>query len=118
MSDKVDALFDGEPPPTPRSAASKLRSIRHALLIALPLDVMGVLCWTGVPGAAITLWAWLQADGEMERIEKGEYSSDDAALLIQARRQASLLLAFCLLSLIFQAYLLTTSFYTELWSML
>lgn len=118
MSEKVDALFAGEPPPEPIAAGPKLRAIRAALLVALPLNLLGVLCWTGVPGAAITLWAWLQADGEMPRVEAGEYLSEDAANMMRLRTMAGRLLGFCVLSLVLQAYLLTTSFYSSLWSML
>lgn len=118
MSEKVDALFAGEPPPAPIEAGPKLRAIRVALLVALPLNLLGVLCWTGVPGAAITLWAWLQADGEMPRVEAGDYLSEDAANMMRLRTLAGWLLAFCVLSLMVQAYLLTTAFYNTLWSML
>lgn len=114
MSEKVDALFAGEPPPPPVEAAPRLRAIRAALIVATPLDLLGVLCWTGVPGAAITLWAWLQADGEMARVEAGEYSSEDAAAMMRLRSMSGWLLGFCVLSLLVQAYLLTTSFYSQL----
>lgn len=118
MSEKVDALFAGEPPPPPVEAAPRLRAIRAALIVALPLDLLGVLCWTGVPGAAITLWAWLQSDGEMARVEAGEYSSEDAASMMRLRSVSGWLLGFCVLSLLVQAWLLTTSFYSMLWSIL
>ena len=113
--EKVDALFAGEPPPPPIEAAPKLRLIRGALIVAAPLDLLGVFCWTGVPGAALTLWAWLQADGEMARIEAGEYDSDDAAAMMRLRAVSGWLLGFCVLSLLLQAWLLTTSFYNHLW---
>lgn len=118
MSEKVDALFAGEPPPPPIEAAPRLRAIRAALLMALPLDLLGVLCWTGVPGAALTLWAWLQADGEMARVEAGEYSSEDAASMMRLRSMSGWLLAFCVVSLLVQAMLLSTSFYGMLWAAL
>ncbi|MFT4975729.1 MAG: hypothetical protein ACI8S6_001622 [Myxococcota bacterium] len=118
MSEKVDALFAGEPPAPPREAVSKLRAIRVLLMVALPMDLLGVLCWTGVPGAALTLWAWLQADGEMARVEAGEYSSEDAASLMRLRTLSGWLLGFCIVSLMAQAYLLTTSFYSMLFSLL
>ena len=117
MSEKVDALFAGEPPPVLRNAQPRLRRIRRALLAALPLTVLGVLCWTGVPGAGIALWAWYQADEEVTHIEDDRYSSEDAAAILLVRRQAGWLLALAVLSLVVQVYLLTTPFYTVLWSM-
>ena len=118
MSERVDALFAGEPPPPPVEVGPRLRLIRAVLLASLPLNLLGVPCWTGVPGAALTLWAWLQADGEMARVEAGEYPSDDAATLMRLRTAAGWLLGFCVLSLLVQAYLLTTTFYNVLWSRL
>lgn len=114
--EKVDALFSGEPPPPPIQAAPRLSAIRGVLWVSLPLNVLGVPCWTGVPGAALTLWAWLQADGEMARVAAGEYSSEDAAALMRLRTLSGWLLGFCVLSLLVQAFLLSTSFYTVLWS--
>ncbi len=112
--EKVDALFAGEPPPPPIEAAPKLKLIRSALIVAAPLDLLGVFCWTGVPGAALTLWAWLQADGEMARIEAGEYDSDDAAAMMRLRVVSGWLLGFCVLSLLLQARLLTASVFNLL----
>ncbi len=118
MSEKVSALFAGEPPPPPVEAGPRLRMLRTALIIALPLDLLGVFCWTGVPGAALTLWAWLQADGEMAGVEAGLYASDDAAEMMRLRSLSGWLLAFCVVSLLVQAWLLTTSFYGDLWGWL
>ena len=116
MSEKVDALFAGEPPPPPVEATPRLAAIRSILWVALPLDLLGVPCWTGVPGAALTLWAWLQADGEMANVEAGAYSSEDAAALMRLRATSGWLLGFCVLSLLVQVYLLTTPFYGRLWT--
>ncbi|MEL6349441.1 MAG: hypothetical protein AAFV53_40435, partial [Myxococcota bacterium] len=118
MSEKVDALFAGEPPPPPIEATPRLRTIRNALIVALPMNLLGIPCWTGVPGAALTLWVWLQADSEMARVEAGQYASDDAALMMQYRAASGWLLAFCVVSLLTQIYLLTGSFYTDLWGSL
>jgi hypothetical protein len=54
----------------------------------------------------------------MPRVEAGEYLSEDAANMMRMRTMAGWLLGFCVLSLVLQAYLLTTSFYSSLWSML
>jgi len=118
MSDKVDALFAGEPPPPPVDAAAKLRMIRTILWVAAPMNLFGILCWTGVPGAALTLWAWLQTDGEMSSLEEGLYTPDDAARFTTLRNVSAWMLGFCVLSLIAQVFLLTTNFYNSLWSMI
>ena len=115
MSEKVDALFDGDPPVAPTPAEPRLRSIRGILWVGIPLVVIGVPCWTSVPGAALTLWAWLATDAELPRIEDGEYSQDDAAKLIVLRRLASGALVLCVITLILQIYLLNTRFYERLW---
>ena len=115
MYDKVDALFDGDPPAPPVPAEPKLRSIRGMLWVGTPLVVLGVPCWTSVPGAVLTLWAWLATDAELPRIEAGEYSQEDAAKLIGLRRQASWILILCVVTLILQIFLLNTRFYERLW---
>ena len=115
MSDKVDALFDGDPPVPPVPAEPKLRSIRGMLWVGIPLVVIGVPCWTSVPGAALTLWAWLATDAELPLIEEGEYTQEDAAKLMGLRRLASGALVLCVVTLILQIYLLNTRFYERLW---
>ena len=79
MSDKVDALFDGDPPAPPEPAEPRLRAIRGMLWVGIPLVILGIPCWTSVPGAVLTLWAWLSTDAELPRIEAGAYSQNDAA---------------------------------------
>jgi hypothetical protein len=115
MSDKVDALFEGDPPVEPVAAAPKLRSIRGILWVGTPLVLLGLPCWTSVPGAVLTLWAWLATDAELPRIEAGEYSEADAVQLLRLRRQASWTLILCVLTLILQVFLLNTRFYERLW---
>jgi hypothetical protein len=71
--------------------------------------LLGIPCWTGVPGAALTLWAWLEADAQMAAIKAGLYNSDDAATLIRLRSFSAWALGFCVVSLLLQIYLLSTS---------
>jgi hypothetical protein len=115
MSDKVDALFDGDPLAPPVPAEPRLRSIRGMLWVGVPLVVLGVPCWTSVPGAVLSLWAWLSTDAELPRIEAGEYSAEDAGKLLQLRRLASGTLVLCVVTLILQIFLLNTRFYERLW---
>lgn len=114
----VDELFAGEPPPPPVGAGPRIRRLRRVLMVAIPLDLLGILCWTGVPGAVLTLWVWLCVDGEMARIEAGVYSPEDAARLMRIRTLAAWTLGFCVVSLVVQIWLLSTSFYPALWGLL
>ena len=116
MSDKVDALFSGElPTRTPIEAKKRLTRLHRTLSIAIVLDILGLPCWTSVPGAALTLWVWLATDADLIRIEIGEYSDEDAAFLMRIRRYASIALVFCVVSLVLQIFLLSTSFYQRFW---
>ncbi len=110
---RVDALFAGEPPPPPREAASTLRRLRAVLLFAIPLDALGIFCWTGVPGAALTLFAYLASDAEMAHIEAGEYSPDDAAALSRLRSVSTFFLYFSVVSFIIQTTLFARGFYND-----
>lgn len=70
---RVDALFDGEPALPALDPAPRLRRITLLLLVAIPLDLLGVTCFTGVPGALLTLWAYLSADAEQALVDAGRY---------------------------------------------
>ena len=116
MSDKVDALFSSEiPTRTPIEDRKRLTRLHRTLWIAIVLDILGVPCWTSVPGAALTLWVWLATDADLTRIEAGEYSDDDAAFLMKIRRYATGALVFCVASLILQIFLLSSTFYERFW---
>ena len=111
---KVDALFAGEPPPAPLAAGPRIRRLQGILAIAIPLDLLGIPCWTGVPGAVLTLWAYLQTDAEMARIDAGVYAGEDAARLLRLRSISTWALYFCVVSFLIQAWLLSTPFYAGL----
>ncbi len=115
---RVDALFAGEPLPPPAEAAPRIRRLRVVLGVALPLNLFGVFCWTGVPGAALTLYAWLLADGEVARVEAGEYASDDASQLLRIRTVAAWMLGLCVVLLMGQIWLLNTTFYNRFYDRL
>ena len=115
---KVDALFSGEPPPPPIDAGRRIHTLKVMLAIAIPLDLFGIPCWTGVPGAALTLVAWLMADGDLARIEAGQFSSEDAATLLRLRTVSAWTLGFCVLSLLVQVWLLSTPAYPRLFEAL
>jgi len=115
MSDKVDALFAGEDPHQPMSASPRIQKLKRTLTIAIVLDVLGLPCWTSVPGAIMTLWVWMSTESDVARVEAGEYSDQEAAALMQLRSYAALALVFCVVCLILQIFLLSTQFYTRFW---
>ena len=116
MSEKVDALFAGEiPTQTPLEAQQRLIRLHRILWVAIVLDVLGLPCWTSVPGAALTLWVWLATDADLLKIEAGEYADNDAAFLMKIRRYAAGALIFCVASLVLQIFLLSTAFYQRFW---
>jgi hypothetical protein len=112
---KVDALFAGEPPPPPEDANARILQLRQLLWVALPLVLLGIPCCTGVPGAMLTMWAWLVADEQMTRVENGEYKAEDAATIMRLRAVARGAMVVCVVSLIIQIFLLSTPFYEALW---
>jgi len=111
---KVDALFDGEPPLPALDPTPRLRRITLLLVVAAPLDLLGITCFTGVPGAALTLVAYLQADAEQALVDAGRYPSDQhVSRLRRVRRVALWLMVFTLVSLALQVVLFVgTNFYT------
>jgi hypothetical protein len=116
MSTHVDELFSGEPPKKPVDVGARIRRIRQILYVAIPLDVLGIPCWTGVPGALLTLWAWLATDAEVARIEAGDYAHEDATRLLTLRRVTFWALMLSVISLVLQTGLLSTPFYERLWA--
>lgn len=116
--DKVEALFAGEPPPPPAEAGARIRRLLWLLGVAIPLDVLGIPCCTGVPGAALTIWAWLAVDVEIARVEAGDYGSEDAAIFMRLRSITRWAMVFCVGSLIMQIMLFYTPFYARWWSLI
>ena len=112
-SAKVDALFAGELP-EPVNLAPTLRLLRLLLVVSLPMNLAGVLCWTGVPGAILTLWAWLVADGEASAVSAGVLDGAEASSLLRLRSVAAWNLGLCVLMLFIEASLLATPFYEQL----
>jgi hypothetical protein len=62
MTEKVDALFSGDLPLPPSELGPRLNRLRQTLSVAIALDVLGIPCWTSVPGAILTLYVWLSTD--------------------------------------------------------
>lgn len=115
MSEKVDALFAGVDPQLDTEATPRIARTRRLLSIAIVLDILGLPCWTSVPGSVLTLWVWMSTDTDLARIQAGEFSDKDAAELMRLRRYATIALALCVVSLLLQIALLSTNFYTRFW---
>jgi hypothetical protein len=77
------------------------------LLLSLPLHLLGVPCWTGVPGALLTLWAYLLVDGQMHHLDAGALPVESLARLERVKRRATGLLLFSVASFLLQAWLLS-----------
>jgi hypothetical protein len=90
---KADQLFAGETPPPP--PADPTAPILRLLWIALPLNLLGPCLFTGVPGAALSLWAWYRADEELARLEAGAHPVALKSRLSQIRWFCSLNLGLC-----------------------
>ena len=105
MSDSAD------PPPFPEVTGSRVHWIRRLLWVAVPLDLLGVLCCTSVPGAVLTLAAWSVADGELARVDSGDLPLDEAPQLSRYKRISLAALVFCVLSFVLQIILLSNGTY-------
>lgn len=115
---RVDALFAGEPPPPPVDVAPRVRRLQLMVGLAVALDVLGLLV-TVVPGAVMTLWAWLAADGEVARIEAGgAYDEQAAAAVLGMRNLARWAMIFCVVCLLGQAWALHHGLYNMVWAVL
>ena len=113
-SARVEALFSGEPPPPPADPAPRIRRLRLVLALAAPLLLLAIPCWTGVPGGALALLAFVLADAELVRIEGGLYSAEACDTLLRLRARARLALLVAIATFLVQIGLLATSFY-DLW---
>ena len=116
-SPRVDGLFAGDPPPGSTELSAVLVKAQLLLFISLPLNLLGVPCWTGVPGALLTLWAYLLVDGQMHHALADKLPADLLHQLHRVKRQATALLVFCAVSFIVQAWLLSHGV-GPLWAML
>ena len=115
MSDRVDALFGGDLPASSGGREPRLKRIEQTLWFALALNVLGIPCWTSVPGAILTLWAWFATDPENVALDAAGMAPAERDRLHRLRRRAHATLAVCVAALILQIILLSTAFYSRLW---
>ena len=110
MADRLETLFSGGEL-APRPARTGL--VTAALAVAIPLDLLGVLSCTSVPGAGLTLMAWWLIDQELGLMEGGLVHSDAAPKLANQKRLAHAALVFCGINLFAQILLLSTGIYEQ-----
>ncbi len=113
----VDDLFAPEPLPGGPPAAppvDRLRRVRVILGVALPLNLFGIFCFTGVPGAILSLVAWQLADEEVARAEAGVLPKEQLPRARRARNFAFGQLTFVMLSLAAQLVLFSAGVYDAL----
>jgi hypothetical protein len=108
----VDDLFSGEGPRPGRARPrDPVSSISLWLVAAAILDLLGVTCFTGVPGAALTIWCWHNCDEELQRVESGAAPPERAPAVRRLRGVAFALLMFSFASLALQIWLFANGFY-------
>ncbi len=107
----ADDLFGGSGPPDGPPPSARLDRARRWLWLALVLDALGPFCFTSVPGALLTLWAWQAADEELARVESGNLPAALEGPARNVRRLAWGLAAFCAVSMTFQMMLFWIGFY-------
>lgn len=108
----VDDLFSSERPPAP--VRDRLDRAAQLLAVALPLNVLGVTCFTGVPGAVLALLAWHIADEEVLRVESGALPAERGVRARRVRGLGFAMLVFAIGSLILQIVLFGAGFYQAL----
>jgi hypothetical protein len=112
----VDDLFQRDTPVRP--APDRLHRIGWMLAIAAPLNLLGVPCFTGVPGAILTLVAWQLADEEVARVESGALPEERRSRATRLRAVAVAQLGFCVVSLLVQTALFGLGVYDGVFTLL
>jgi hypothetical protein len=109
---RADILFAGRRPGPARPTRG--RRVLWLLALAVPLNLLGLVSCTLVPGTLLTLWAWIVVKRELAILEHGELPVQETLRLTRLDRLARAMLAACGVLLVAQAYLLTTGFYQNL----
>ena len=108
MSSRVDRLFGGSDRPFRRS------SILWLLGLGLPLDFLGLLTCTSVPGMVLTLIALQIIDAERERMSQGLLPLTLTQKLNLYRKLAFGGLGLCAAGFVLQLWLISAGYYEEL----
>lgn len=108
MSSRVDRLFGGSDRPFRRS------SILWLLGLGLPLDLLGLLTCTSVPGMVLTLICLQIIDAERERVTQGMLPLELTPTLARYRKLALSGLGLCAAGFVLQLWLLSAGYYEQL----
>lgn len=104
----ADELFSSE---APRPVADRLTKATVILGIAVPLNLLGVTCFTGVPGAILSIWGWYIAEEELQRVEVGALPADREKAARRVRTFGFTQLGIASVSLLAQLVLFGIGFY-------
>ncbi len=107
--DDLDELFGGGDAATPATPAPT--RVRTLVLAGFVLTVLGPTCFTGVPGAALALWAWYRADEDLARVEAGALPASAEAALRGERKVAFAGVVFAMVLLVVQLSLFARGAY-------
>jgi uncharacterized membrane protein SpoIIM required for sporulation len=113
---KADELFTGDKPPPP--PASPAPPIERLLWLAMPLNLMGPFCFTGVPGAILSLWAWYLADEAMAKLDNGALPESFRKSLKTLKSTCFANLLLCMILLILQIIAFSLGIYQLLFQAL
>jgi hypothetical protein len=104
----ADDLFSNE---GPAPLADRLDRAARLAALAAVLTLLGPCCFSGVPGAAVAVFAWQMADDELARVEAGALPSDRRGRALQVRRLAFFQVAFAGVLLFVQLVLFLSGAY-------
>ncbi|MFZ5478201.1 MAG: hypothetical protein ACOZNI_15650 [Myxococcota bacterium] len=107
----VDDVFSGRGKEAPPEVLDRTPRIALLLGVAGLLCAFGVTCFTGVPGAALTIWCWQLCEEELHRVETGVLPRDRGPAIRRLKLFASILLGFSAVSLIVQIFLFANGTY-------
>jgi hypothetical protein len=108
VSSRVDRLFGGSNKPFRQTR------ILCLLGLALPLDLIGLVTCTSVPGMVLTLIVLQVIDSERERVAQGMLPLDLTPKLNTYRKLALTGLGLCAAGFVLQLWLLSAGYYEEL----
>lgn len=107
----VDDLFSSE---APARVPDGTRRVTTILGVAFVLNALGITCFTGVPGAILTLVGWHLADEEVSKIDNGVVPKERMPRARGLRRFAYGQMVFASVCLLVQLLLFAEGFYEQL----
>ncbi len=108
----VDDVFDAGGPPI--GVQDRVVRVGALLALAAPLNLCSIACFTGVPGAVLTLVAWHLADEDLARVETGALPPERRDRIVALRRIAFVQMGVCSVLLLVQVALFMLGAYGAL----